>query len=198
MFRQARQAIPAALEFLGAADSGDAASTLEHGLGNGQCLYRDVRERIGLIQVLPPALPEVMAAFETAPAAAEERVAGTDDDDDGDTADEVVAAPEARGALPPPPRALGVASVDVEPALPDELDDVPGPPVGHDADLDDAAAGRRPDEPTEPPDEALDERAGDQPDPTPVSPADDPPAARARARRHRRSPLADALQRKVP
>ena len=53
MFRQARRAIPAALRFLGVADSVDAAATLEQGLGTGQCLYRDVRDRVGLIQVLP-------------------------------------------------------------------------------------------------------------------------------------------------
>src|SRR4029453_13828188 len=63
VFRQARQAIPAALDLLGAAQSTDAAQTLEQGLGNGQCLYRDVRERIGLIQIMPPTLPEIDAVF---------------------------------------------------------------------------------------------------------------------------------------
>jgi len=76
VFRQARQAIPAALEFLGAAPGADAAQTLEQGLGNGQCLYRDVRERIGLIQIMPPLLPGLLDAFETAPPAA-----GADSDD---------------------------------------------------------------------------------------------------------------------
>jgi hypothetical protein len=127
VFRQARQAIPTALGFLGAADSADAAATLEHGLGNGQCLYRDVRERIGLIQVLPPALPEVVAAFETAPAAAEEGGTASDEDDDIE-ADDVVEAPAAlagrRGVLVAP-RALAVPapSDDGGLALPDELDD---------------------------------------------------------------------------
>jgi len=70
VFRQARAAIPSALEFLGATQSAGAAQTLESGLGNGQCLYRDVRERIGLIQVMPPLLPDLVEAFETAPPAA--------------------------------------------------------------------------------------------------------------------------------
>jgi hypothetical protein len=70
VFRQARQAIPAALDLLGAGRSTDAAQTLEQGLGNGQCLYRDVRERIGLVQIMPPLLPGLLDAFETAPPAA--------------------------------------------------------------------------------------------------------------------------------
>ena len=69
VFHQARSAIPAALRFLGVADSLDAAITLEHGLGSGLCLYRDVRDRVGLIQVLPPAAPGVASSFETAPTA---------------------------------------------------------------------------------------------------------------------------------
>jgi AAA domain-containing protein len=69
VFRQARQAIPSALRFLGVADSVDAAATLEGGLGTGQCLYRDVRDRVGLIHILPPVLPEVEASLETAPTA---------------------------------------------------------------------------------------------------------------------------------
>jgi len=67
VFHQARSAIPAALRFLGVSDSLDAAVTLEHGLGSGLCLYRDVRDRVGLIQVLPPAAPGVASSFETAP-----------------------------------------------------------------------------------------------------------------------------------
>ena len=67
VFRQARRAIPAALRFLGVADSVDAGSTLEQGLDNGQCLYRDVRDRVGLIQVLPPIVTDLDDAFDTAP-----------------------------------------------------------------------------------------------------------------------------------
>ena len=69
VFRQARTAIPAALRLLGVGDSADARAALEQGLENGQCLYRDVRERVGLIQVLPPAIPQLEVAFETAPQA---------------------------------------------------------------------------------------------------------------------------------
>jgi hypothetical protein len=67
VFRQARQAIPAALRFLGLSDSGDAAATLQAGLQTGECLFRDVRDRVGLIQVVPPALAQVEEAMETAP-----------------------------------------------------------------------------------------------------------------------------------
>ncbi|HMG43388.1 MAG TPA: hypothetical protein VK611_18810, partial [Acidimicrobiales bacterium] len=71
VFRQARGAIPSALRFLGVSGSVDAATVLEHGLGNGQALYRDVRDRTGLVQVLPPALPSVRPLFETAPGGGE-------------------------------------------------------------------------------------------------------------------------------
>jgi hypothetical protein len=67
VFNQARGAIGSALRFLGVAESVDAASTLEIGLGNGQALYRDVRDRVGLVQVLPPAVPAIRDAFETTP-----------------------------------------------------------------------------------------------------------------------------------
>jgi AAA domain-containing protein len=69
VFRQARSAISTALRLLGIPDDADAAQTLQQGLDTGQCLYRDVRERVGHIQVLPPALPQLEAAFETAPRA---------------------------------------------------------------------------------------------------------------------------------
>jgi hypothetical protein len=67
VFRQARRAIPAALRFLGVTDSVDAGVTLEQGLATGVCLYRDVRDRVGLIQVLPPTLPEIDTVFDTSP-----------------------------------------------------------------------------------------------------------------------------------
>jgi hypothetical protein len=54
VFHQARRAIPAALSLLGVPESVDAAAILSHGLATGQCLYRDVAERVGLIDVLPP------------------------------------------------------------------------------------------------------------------------------------------------
>ena len=71
-------------------DSDDAGATLEQGLETGQCLYRDVRDRVGLIQVLPPALPEVEAALETrpgtqaAPSPGDEMLDDDIDDDDID------------------------------------------------------------------------------------------------------------------
>jgi hypothetical protein len=74
VFRQARQAIPAALRFLGVSDSVDGAVTLEQGLETGECLFRDVRDRIGLIQILPPTLGDVEQALETAPPARDERL----------------------------------------------------------------------------------------------------------------------------
>ena len=220
VFRQARQAIPAALGFLGAADSADAAATLEHGLGNGQCLYRDVRERIGLIQVLPPALPEVVAAFETAPAAAEE--GGTASDEDDIEADDVVEAPAAlagrRGVLVAPPRALAVPapSDDGGLALLDGLDD-DGLSLADELDDDGLAlADELDDDGLALPDEMDDDGLAlpDEMDDVPVrrvdpaeAPAlpvdngaapDDLSAARARARRRRRSPLAAALQPEEP
>jgi hypothetical protein len=103
VFRQARQAIPAALAFLGVPDSLDAAATLEQGMESGQCLYRDVRERLGLIQVLPPALPEIEHAFETRPGASPESDEAVDPDDEPP-------------ALEPPLPALDPPSPTPEPA----------------------------------------------------------------------------------
>jgi AAA domain-containing protein len=81
VFRQARTAIPAALRLLGIADSADGRAALEQGLDNGQCLFRDVRERVGLVQVLPPALPQIEPAFDTVPPAAPAGRAGVPDDE---------------------------------------------------------------------------------------------------------------------
>jgi hypothetical protein len=67
IFDQAMGAIPSALRFLGVKGSVDAATTLEGGLHEGQCLHRDVRGRVGLVQILPPALAELHAAFNTTP-----------------------------------------------------------------------------------------------------------------------------------
>jgi len=197
VFRQARQAIPAALAFLGASESVDAAATLDHGLGNGQCLYRDVRERIGLIQVLPPVLPEVMAAFETAPQAAggDETEGETEGEDDGE-ADGVdgrdllaaAAAPE----LPRPRRALGRGRRALAPSPVDEDDDIPPLP---DETVDDDV----PDEVRRsvvPADEIPREAVGNGV-PDAAGPVPDVSAARANARRRRRSPMAVALQREA-
>jgi hypothetical protein len=67
VFAQAHAAIGSALRFLGVKGSTDAEATLEAGLGEGQCLYRDVRGRVGLVQVTAPVLPELRAAFDTTP-----------------------------------------------------------------------------------------------------------------------------------
>jgi hypothetical protein len=67
VFDQSLGAIPSALRFLGVRGSVDAGARLEGGLREGQCLYRDVRDRVGLLQVLPPALAELHAAFNTTP-----------------------------------------------------------------------------------------------------------------------------------
>jgi hypothetical protein len=142
VFRQARQAIPAALGFLGAPDSADAAATLDAGMGSGQCLYRDVRERVSLIQVLPPALPEVEDAFETRPGASPGAAAVEADDadhaDDANDAEElpvlaVLPEPEALGPvpMPPPPR-----------PLPSPPPPAPAAPAAEDAESPDAARGR--------------------------------------------------------
>jgi AAA-like domain len=101
VFRQARRAIPAALRFLGVADSVDAAVTLEQGLGTGICLYRDVRDRVGLVQILPPALADVDAVFNTAPGTGQVEVAGEQGELDDPDDDHQEIAPWAAGELPP-------------------------------------------------------------------------------------------------
>jgi hypothetical protein len=67
VFRQATGATSAALEFLGASDSRDAEAALRTGLRTGQCLFRDVRDRIGLIQIAEPVLEDLRRAFDTTP-----------------------------------------------------------------------------------------------------------------------------------
>ena len=181
VFRQARQAIPAALNFLGAAQSTDAAQTLEKGLGNGQCLYRDVRERVGLIQITPPFLPGLAEAFETAPQAARVDEAGEE----------------------PAEPALVMAYHDAEPTgtgrAARELDR-PRPTIGR------PGNGRAPDasmpDAVLVPDEAVASAGLDPVDGprrasgTPAEAGQDSAAlARAQARRRRRTPLAAALQR---
>jgi hypothetical protein len=69
VFAQAHAAIGSALRFLGAKGSTDADATLQAGLAEGQCLYRDVRGRVGLVQITAPVLPELRAGFGTTPGA---------------------------------------------------------------------------------------------------------------------------------
>jgi hypothetical protein len=222
VFRQARQAIPAALRFLGVADSVDATTTLEHGLGNGQCLYRDVRERVGLIQVLPPALAEVEPAFDTGPGSAQETRPLDDtalEDGDGagrrdralpgvvDALDDPELAQLPSPPPPPlPPRPADPADHDVPERRDAERVDIPDPepvPAGASVDVLDLAPadlapvdpGRDVPEPEHAVDEDDDIPAAGPPPVRPVAPVlDDVAAARARARRRRRTPLATALQ----
>jgi hypothetical protein len=156
VFRQARRAIPASLRFLGVTDSVDAAVTLEQGLNTGICLYRDVRDRVGLIQVLPPALAEVDAVFNTAPtgpgAEAVEGPGGRprpaleplDDEDDDEPAAlrlGVGATPLRAAATDPPP--APVAVVESAPAAPPTVAAVEPDEVANAGVLDDAVAARR-------------------------------------------------------
>jgi hypothetical protein len=213
VFRQARQAIPAALRFLGAAESVDAAATLEHGLGNGQCLYRDVRERIGLIQVLPPALPEVEPAFETAPAAREPAASGSQAMPPGAPPAGALAEHASGLSLPAPPARSDSPWTTLTPDTDADEDEAADEPA---AVRDPAAASEDvllPDEdvpiaeaqapvPDEVPardevEPAAGHAAADQaPSTSAPSDLDDVAAARARARRRRRTPMAEALQRR--
>ncbi len=67
VFRQATGATKAALEFLGISGSDEATAVLQSGLAPGRCLLRDVRDRVGLVQVLEPVIPQLRQAFDTTP-----------------------------------------------------------------------------------------------------------------------------------
>jgi hypothetical protein len=180
VFRQARQAIPASLRFLGVSDSVDAAVTLEQGLDTGVCLYRDVRDRVGLIQVLPPVLAEIEHVFNTAPTS----------------------------PLQEPTEALGVGDQLPELEVPDDgyghgesgsqaVDEYWSPgtslpphvdPVGDQADLAADAVEATWE------DGALETGTTEVPDEPAPAPTEDPAvAARARLRRRRRTPLAEVM-----
>jgi AAA-like domain len=66
-FRQSRGAGAAALRFLGVEPEEELVQMVESRLEEGQCLFRDVRDRVGLIQVLEAITPELREAFETNP-----------------------------------------------------------------------------------------------------------------------------------
>jgi len=68
VFRQARAAAPAALHFIGVEPTERAVDLLA-GAPEGSCLFRDVQDRVGRIQVLPAMTGELHAAFDTNPAA---------------------------------------------------------------------------------------------------------------------------------
>lgn len=70
LFRQSRGAAPAALRFLGLDPTDDLVELLSAELQTGQCLLRDVRDRIGLVQVLRATSDEVAAALDTTPVGA--------------------------------------------------------------------------------------------------------------------------------
>lgn len=66
IFRQSRGAAAAALRFLGMEVTEEAVQQLEN-LDAGRSLFRDVRDRIGFIQVLEAPTAELHAAFDTNP-----------------------------------------------------------------------------------------------------------------------------------
>lgn len=78
VFRQPAGAGGDALEFLGMDPGEEWVDLVENNLEQGQCLFRDVRDRIGRIQVQAAATPELEAAFNTRPS---ENPAGEGDDD---------------------------------------------------------------------------------------------------------------------
>lgn len=69
VFRNSPGAVPAALRLLGCDETSEAGDVIPQ-LGTGECLYRDVRSRIGRIQVGRPALERLDDAFDTTPKAA--------------------------------------------------------------------------------------------------------------------------------
>ena len=71
VFRQSQAAARLALEFLGLEPSESTVQLLEMSLEEGQCLYRDVRDRIGLVQVLPAPFADLHDAFDTNPDSAD-------------------------------------------------------------------------------------------------------------------------------
>lgn len=70
LFRQSRGAAPAALRFMGLQDSDDLVELLSAELQTGQCLLRDVADRVGLVQVTPACAPGVREALDTTPSVA--------------------------------------------------------------------------------------------------------------------------------
>ena len=66
VFRHAPGAVPAALRLLGCDQTSEAGDVIPQ-LHVGECLYRDVRGRIGRIQISQPALAHLDDAFDTTP-----------------------------------------------------------------------------------------------------------------------------------
>jgi hypothetical protein len=67
VFRQSHGAIESACAFLGVPRSADVTSILGRGVRSGECLFRDVSDRVGLVRVLPPLLPGLPEVFDTTP-----------------------------------------------------------------------------------------------------------------------------------
>jgi type IV secretory pathway VirB4 component len=70
LFRQSRGAAPAALASIGLEPTDDLVELVSAQLQTGQCLLRDVADRVGTVQVLPAASDAVRHALDTTPAAA--------------------------------------------------------------------------------------------------------------------------------
>jgi hypothetical protein len=74
VFRQARGAAEKSLRFLGLEATPEWVELLETGLAPGQCLYRDVRDRVGRIQVEPAVTSQLAEALNTNPSSGVERL----------------------------------------------------------------------------------------------------------------------------
>jgi hypothetical protein len=67
VFRQSHGAIEPACQFIGVPGSAEVAAILARHVRSGECLFRDVRDRVGLLRVLPPLVPGLLDAFDTTP-----------------------------------------------------------------------------------------------------------------------------------
>jgi hypothetical protein len=67
VFRQSRASARLALEFMEMEVSDASVALLDSSLQPGQCLFRDLEGRVGLVQVLEAPLPELHEAFDTNP-----------------------------------------------------------------------------------------------------------------------------------
>lgn len=77
VFRQARAAAPAALHFVGIEASQRAVDALAFA-PEGTCLFRDVRDRVGRVHILPAMTSELHDAFDTNPLTGKTRPAGAE------------------------------------------------------------------------------------------------------------------------
>jgi hypothetical protein len=77
VFRQAKAAAPAALHFLGIEASQRAIDTVVSA-PEGTCLFRDVRDRVGRVHILPAMTSELHDAFDTNPLTGKIRPAGAE------------------------------------------------------------------------------------------------------------------------